>query len=231
MRASFAIAAFGAALAAAPLAGQLAHGSRPGAASLESGADAPPGAAPYGALRGAMRIASGGAAGGLADGQPRATPRAAPAADGAPPGTDRDAPGGRGAAGPGSGVAAAPAERQARAFTFTSAIFLPGTARLTAAAAVRLRDLGRTLRDAGAPSVDIRVVEEPGVDAGGIPLATHRAAAVAAGLVRGGYPRTRLTLEVVPAVPGAVPGTVSLRPAPGDGVPLTASSEPTSRLR
>ncbi|MBX6364527.1 MAG: hypothetical protein IRZ00_11730 [Gemmatimonadetes bacterium] len=221
MRASFAIAAFGAALAAAP----LAHGSRPGAAPLGT-VPAPPGAAPYDALRGGTWIAAG--ARGPGDGEPRATPHASPAVGRAPAGTGRDGPG---AAGPDSSVVAGSGARQARALTFTSAIFLPGTARLTAAAAVRLRDLGRELRDAGAPSVDIRVVEGPGVDEGGIPLATHRAAAVAAGLVRGGYPRTRLTLEVVPAVPGAIPGTVSLRPAPGDGVPLTASSEPVSRLR
>ncbi|HET9985415.1 MAG TPA: hypothetical protein VFQ38_17570 [Longimicrobiales bacterium] len=139
--------------------------------------------------------------------------------------------GSRGAADSGRDRSAERDAGQAEAFTFTAAIFLPGTARLTADAAARLRDLGRTLRDTGVPSVDIRVVEEPGVDRRGVPLATSRAAAVAAGIVRGGYPRTRLVLSVVRAPAGVPPGTVSLRPAPGDGAPLSAPTEPLSRLR
>lgn len=148
--------------------------------------------------------------------------------DEAPRGTTR---GSRGAADSGRDSAAGSDAGQAEAFTFTAAIFLPGTARLTPDAAVRLRDLGRTLRDTGVPFVDIRVVEEPGVDRRGIPLATSRAAAVAAGIVRGGYPRTRLVLSVVRAPAAVPPGSVSLRPAPADGAPLSAPTEPVSRLR
>jgi hypothetical protein len=142
------------------------------------------------------------------------------------PEATRDAPGAGRSSAPGFGAGAT------EALTFTAGIFLPGTARLTPDAASRLRDLGRSLRETGVPAIDIRIVEEPGVDSHGVPLATGRAAAVAAGIVRGGYPRTRLVLSVVHAAAGVPPGTVSLHLAPSaDAVRLSAPTEPVSRLR
>lgn len=166
---------------------------------------ASPGVHPALSLRVGMRYAFGPGPIGLVAGEPAdALPTTAPDAVPAPP----------------EGEALLPADtvnvlpEHGRTALHVAGAFIPGTAKLTHDAAERLRKLGGELRDARVPHVVVLVAGDasaaPPAD-GSAPLASGRAAAVSAALTRGGYPRQRQELAVVPSDARLVAGSVLVR--------------------